>query len=121
MSARDELALEVFIADNSGQTREASLTDWRMLSTASTAYAHRIADGLLAAGYGKMPVEPVAWHHTPEPEGVQVVNDDTDNEGEDQNRWARTNNGTGWEGYKNGGSVYLDWAELERRWGPITW
>lgn len=80
-----------------------------------------LADELIAAGYGLLPVEPVAWHHTPEPEGVQVVNDDTDNEGEDQNRWARTNNGTGWKGYKNGGSVYLEWEELERRWGPITW
>lgn len=25
-----------------------------------------------------------------------------------------------WKGYKNGDRVYLDWAELVRRWGPLT-
>ena len=45
---REELAREIFIADNSGQPRETSLMDWKMLSTASTAYAYGIADGLLA-------------------------------------------------------------------------
>lgn len=78
-----------------------------------------IAAVILNAGYGKLPAEGV-WHSTPEPEGVLVVNDDTDNEGEDSNRWGRTFDGQ-WKGYKDGGKVYLEWAELERRWGPITW
>lgn len=118
MSARDELAREIFIADNA-KHRDQAAAEWA--TGERPEYVYGIADGLLAAGYGKLPEVSVAWHHTPEPEGVQVVNDDTDNEGEDQNRWARTNNGTGWKGYKNGGSVYLEWEELERRWGPITW
>lgn len=53
MSMRDELAREIFLSDNSAQSREASLMDWKMLSTASTAYAHNIADGLLADGWTK--------------------------------------------------------------------
>lgn len=33
--------------------------------------------------------------------------------------WGRTAQ-HGWKGYKNGGKTYLDWAELVRRWGPVT-
>lgn len=54
MNARDELAREIFIADNGGQSREASLRDWSEYDFASDqSYAHNIADGLLAAGWTK--------------------------------------------------------------------
>lgn len=54
MNDRDELAREVFIADNSGQSREDSLKDWAEYDFASEqSYAHTIADGLIAAGYRK--------------------------------------------------------------------
>lgn len=51
---REELAREIFIADNSGQPREHSLKDWAAynIATAET-YAHNIADGLIAAGWTK--------------------------------------------------------------------
>lgn len=55
MSARDELAREIFIADNSGQSREASLKDWEAYLPGEYAYTYGIADGLLAAGYGLLP------------------------------------------------------------------
>lgn len=53
---RDELAREIFIADNGGQPREASLKDWEALGRSTQAgktYAHNIADGLLVAGWTK--------------------------------------------------------------------
>jgi hypothetical protein len=41
------------------------------------------------------------------------------------NAWGRVTGRNGeWKGYKDGGKVYLDWAELTRRWGPlvaVTW
>lgn len=53
-TARDELAREIFIADNSAQTREDSLADWTAYGMAKdSTYAHNIADGLIAAGYRK--------------------------------------------------------------------
>ncbi len=56
----------------------------------------------------------------PEPEpDVIVVLDGTDSDGEDNPDWGRTYDGD-WKGYKNGGKVYLDWAELVRRWGPVS-
>lgn len=65
MSARDDLAREIFIADNAGQSREASLADWAAYDMATAqSYAHNIADGLIAAGYGKLP-EPAP---APQPE-----------------------------------------------------
>lgn len=42
-----------------------------------------------------------------------------DPEDADSDSWGRTYSGD-WKGYKNGGKVYLDWAELVRRWGPVT-
>ena len=39
--------------------------------------------------------------------------------GNDSARWGRTAQGE-WKGYKDGGKVYLEWAELVRRWGPLT-
>lgn len=55
MNARDELAREIFIADNAGQSREESTKDWAAYTAGSgtDTYAHNIADGLLAAGYAK--------------------------------------------------------------------
>lgn len=50
---RDELAREVFVADNAGQSREASLQDWETFGPIDRAYAHTIADGLLADGWTK--------------------------------------------------------------------
>ncbi len=54
-----------------------------------------------------------------EPEDVSVVLDGTDSDGEDNPDWGRTYD-SDWKGYKNGGKVYLDWAELVRRWGPVS-
>ena len=54
----------------------------------------------------------------PEPEGVLAVLDHTDGDGDDSREWARTYDGE-WKGYKDGSKVYLDWAELLRRWGPV--
>ncbi len=35
--------------------------------------------------------------------------------------WGRTVNDPGtWKGYKDGGKVYLSWADLTRHWGPVT-
>lgn len=50
---RDELAREIFIADNSGQSREASLKDWEAYAPGEYAYTYAIADGLIAAGWTK--------------------------------------------------------------------
>ena len=55
-----------------------------------------------------------------EPAGIDAVTDYSDDDGEcDSARWGRTTSGE-WKGYKNGGKVYLSWAELVRRWGPVT-
>ena len=78
MNARDDLALEIFIADNDGQTREASLKDWKMLSTASTAYAHGIADGLIAAGWTKPRTITTAAEMDALPAGSTVVDSEPD-------------------------------------------
>lgn len=56
----------------------------------------------------------------PEPVGVGGVDDDTDGDCDGCSpHWGRTYQGE-WKGYKDGGKVYLDWAELVRRWGPVT-
>ena len=55
---RDELAMELFIADNFKQPREQSIKDWEWYKTAGN-YQGRVegykdmADGLIAAGYSK--------------------------------------------------------------------
>jgi hypothetical protein len=55
-----------------------------------------------------------------EPVGVTVVEDYMHGwADEDSSRWDRTTQG-GWKGYKDGGKRYLKWAELVRRWGPVT-
>ena len=51
MTARDELALELFVADNNRQHRDDSIRDFERLG--SETYAHRLADAALAAGYRK--------------------------------------------------------------------
>lgn len=55
-SARDELARDIFIADNWRMSAPASIEDWDALEKSTHAgqtYCHHIADGLLAAGYRK--------------------------------------------------------------------
>lgn len=55
----------------------------------------------------------------PEPDDVTHVVDEFATEDDDDSpHWYRTYNGD-WKGYKNGGSAYLDWPELVRRWGPV--
>jgi len=56
-----------------------------------------------------------------EPDGVSSVVDFSGAEDDDPDspRWNRTYQGD-WKGYKNGGKAYLGWAELVRRWGPVT-
>jgi hypothetical protein len=51
VSTRDELALELFIADNSRQSRARSIVDFERLG--GETYTHRLADAVLAAGYRK--------------------------------------------------------------------
>lgn len=57
----------------------------------------------------------------PEPVSVSVVSDDvTDGFGVDSRRWIRTMRPPyWWKGHKGGGDVYLTWADLVRRWGPV--
>jgi hypothetical protein len=57
----------------------------------------------------------------PEPEGVTSVLDyaECDDYDHGSSHWGRTSGGE-WKGYKDGGKVYLSWAELTRRWGPLT-
>lgn len=47
-----------------------------------------------------------------------VVESAEDVSGEDSPHWALTSIGV-WKGYKNGSKVYLDWATVLRRWGPV--
>lgn len=63
--------------------------------------------------------QPRGWDiGDPEPEGVGSVHDGTDGDEGCSPSWGRTYDGE-WKGYKDGGKVYLDWAELVRRWGPV--
>lgn len=57
----------------------------------------------------------------PEPEGVFAVRDYTDYpDGKDPGAvWMRTYSGQ-WKGYKDDDKAYLEWADLVRRWGPVT-
>ncbi|MET4059973.1 hypothetical protein ABIB35_001518 [Arthrobacter sp. UYP6] len=52
---RDELALDIFLADNARQSEAEALVDWEaaLSITAGTTYAHGIADGLIAKDYRK--------------------------------------------------------------------
>lgn len=52
---RDELAKAVFVADNYNATDDVTLSDWEALvaSDGDGSYAHRIAQGLMQAGYRK--------------------------------------------------------------------
>ena len=53
---RDELAKEIFLADNWRWSQDAALKDWDALSNSAqrgSTYAHHIADGLIAKGYRK--------------------------------------------------------------------
>jgi len=58
MSARDDLALEIFIGDNSNQSRKQSIVDWEWFHETAR-FRSRIehyevmADAILAAGYRK--------------------------------------------------------------------
>lgn len=55
--------------------------------------------------------------------------DGADSEDQDSCTWGRVLNSRGhlltgptetlWKSYKNGGKIYLPWAELVRRWGPV--
>jgi hypothetical protein len=52
-SDRDEMAKAVFLADNYNATDDVTLSDWEALvaSDGDGSYAHRIAQGLMQAGY----------------------------------------------------------------------
>lgn len=55
---RDELARELFIADNSNQSREQSLVDWEWFEGANNyrgrnEHYKNMAVGMIAAGYRK--------------------------------------------------------------------
>jgi hypothetical protein len=58
MSARDELARAIFLADNSGAPPGLMEAEWDQGMHGPDSYAHNIADGLLAAGYRKVVTKP---------------------------------------------------------------
>ncbi|GAB3251516.1 hypothetical protein [Kineosporia babensis] len=65
------------------------------------------------------PRQPGAWDiGDPEPEGVTGLVDETDGCDGCSPHWGKTDSGE-YKGYKDGGKVYLSWAELVRRWGPL--
>ena len=53
MNEREALAKAVFVADNYNATDDVTLSDWEALveSDGDASYAHRIAQGLIQAGY----------------------------------------------------------------------
>lgn len=56
MSARGELARDIFLADNWRMPKPAAIEDWDALAQSTQrgdTYAHNIATRLLAAGYSK--------------------------------------------------------------------
>lgn len=59
MSARDELARDIFVADNSNAKDPAA--NWQEGPASIRDYAYAIADGLLAAGYRKAPEPEIEW------------------------------------------------------------
>jgi hypothetical protein len=58
MSARDELARAIFLADNSGAPAGLMEAEWDQGMHGPDSYAHNIADGLIAAGYRKVVTRP---------------------------------------------------------------
>ena len=55
----------------------------------------------------------------PEPADVEEVFDDIgDDYGSNSPRWGRTHSGE-WKGYQDG-KTYLSWADLVRRFGPVS-
>jgi hypothetical protein len=57
MSARDELARAIFLADNSSAPAGLMEAEWDN-NPPTDSYAHNIADGLIAAGYRKVVTRP---------------------------------------------------------------
>lgn len=56
MNTRDELARDMYIADNSAQSREQSLKDWAFFESnpeQGVPYTYSIADRLILAGWTK--------------------------------------------------------------------
>jgi hypothetical protein len=53
VSARDDLALDIFLADNSSIPEGELLQDWADAPDQHRPYAQNIADGLLGKGYRK--------------------------------------------------------------------
>ena len=53
MSARDELALDIFLVDNSSIPEGELRQDWADAPDQHRPYAQNIADGLIAKGYSK--------------------------------------------------------------------
>ena len=90
-----------------------------------TGTAPRTADGCRACTGQRR--GPRRWRmgDAPPPEDVTCVADHTA-EGRAQDdkdgwTWGRViGDQDEWKGYKNGGKIYLDWAELVRRWGPVA-
>jgi len=87
-SARDELARDIFVADNHLQSREEALRDWTALTSVrgENTYAHNIATGLLAAGYVK--AEP-AWAETLTNDGTYEFTISSDCDGSNVQHWRR--------------------------------
>lgn len=75
---RDDLARELFIADNSNQPREASIVDWEWFEGAGkqrgqTEHYHNMAVGMIAAGYRKPRTITTVEELDALPEGTQIV------------------------------------------------
>ena len=85
MSARDELAREIFIADNSNAKDPAA--EWLDAPASVKDYAFAIANGLIAAGYVK--AEP-SWAETLVNDGTYEYTISSDCDGSNVQHWRRT-------------------------------
>ena len=69
MTPRDELAREIFVADNSRMGKEAAEAEWSQWIEGGVdpkqAYCYEIADSLLADGWRKDPCQQNHWVPAP--------------------------------------------------------
>lgn len=91
MNAREELALELFIGDNSNQSREQSVVDWEWFNESKRFggrvdhYRH-MADAALTAGYRKL--EPI-FAPTLTNDGAHEYTVSSDCDGSSVQHWRR--------------------------------
>lgn len=102
MNERDELARDIFLADNSGTSEQVMLADWVTFENLRP-YAYNIADGLIAKGYTKPRIITTVEELDALPEGSVILT----NGGED----SAQKDGEG-EWYLWGGNFGLDSEDI---------